>query len=358
MIKRFLTLERAKSYRMPNVHLPFIVREEIDPIPYLDDEGNEKYREHEYLAFKTVEEYYSQVDQYSHCHELITSRGPSPLKPQGRLVFDFDIKSKFLPPEFKAEIERTIIKIFQKDYIDVDTRRLRFVWLNSENTKKISKHLIVKNAYFVDDWIEQMRSFYMIFEQHVKENPIFSFVSYRDIVDVAMIQRDKCFRMPFNSKRGGSPMLFEEEGYSFYDGLVCLYRHEDKKSEQMITFTNMNQSAIRYVKNITYDTYNVDEEEALDHFRYFCEREKCDSFSFGGVQGPFIHLKRSKPSKCKISGCLHENENAYLRVTPSGDLLFSCYRGCTWFNGKKSTKLISKKRPVPEMLAKAQIPDI
>src|SRR3989338_9292235 len=138
-MKKCGTLEMAIRMEIPNVYFPFIVCEECEGETYINEKGEEEKVNRRYLVFETVEKYIKLMEKYRNCHEMIIphSRNNKYINTTGRLVFDFDIKKKNIPENFRQEMENIIKKTFTKHYKDVDINKLVFVWLNSENNKKI-----------------------------------------------------------------------------------------------------------------------------------------------------------------------------------------------------------------------------
>src|SRR3989338_2469581 len=249
-MKKCGTLEMAIRMEIPNVYFPFIVCEECEGETYINEKGEEEKVNRRYLVFEIVE-------KYRNCHEMIIphSRNNKYINTTGRLVFDFDIKKKNIPENFRQEMENIIKKTFTKHYKDVYINKLVFVFLNSENNKKISKHLIVKNAWFCEDWIRQIKEFYLVLGQEIKNDNFFDWIQYNELVDMAIAKHSSSLRMPLNSKIHGNPLLFENPNFSFYDGLVCLYRSVDKNVEQRITcaqFTTQLHYIIQRPMNSTF----------------------------------------------------------------------------------------------------------
>lgn len=346
-------METAIKTEIPNVYFPFIVCEECEGETYINEDGKEEEIKRRYLVFETVEKYIKLMEKHRNCHEMIIahSRNNKYIRTTGRLVFDFDIKKKSIPENFKQEMENIIKKTFTKHYKDVDINKLVFVWLNSENNKKISKHLIVKNAWFCEDWTRQIKEFYLVLGQEIKKDNLFDWIEYNELVDMAIAKNSSSLRMPLNSKLHGNPLLFENPNFSFYDGLVCLYRSEDKNIEQRIScsqFITQLHDIIQRPLNSSFSDIEIDEEYAEKAFDIFCKHDNSDStFTLGKINGSCISLMRSKPSRCLISGSVHDSDNAILIIHPNSSIWFYCHRGCTHSGSLKCKRIdIPKKPPV------------
>ena len=359
-------------------------------------ESDENAATREFYVFHDLEHFLSMRDQYPHSHEII--RCPSRTEfvkdmsrkiyqddlARGRLIFDFDLKkpmtglestatddpSTFVPVNFKELIEGLIILTFSSYYSGVDVRRLVFVWQVSRSSEKFSMHLIVKNAYFSEFWVKQMRIFYILFKRVSEIN---NFGHLMEAVDFQIPRRNATFRMIGSSKIGGSyleidccnsngvNLLDNGEELDIYDCLVGIYSAGHLKAEQTISLDNVNyieventvsnslememggeltnaetarERAFRRTlsKNIslldenkpTVDLNDVDIEKAVEMFEEFND----GSFSIRDQVGNIINLNRTRKSACKISGQIHDRENAYLKMRDDGHLIFVCRRGC------------------------------
>ena len=338
-MKTFYSLDSAILCRPKGVRFPFIVAHECNQ-SYIDENGSSKIRSRQFLVFKNIDHYLSLLDTYYHCHELVIPHGGLFAVTQGRLVFDFDlhISSSQLPTTFHQDIQTLIITTFQKHYVKIDTSKFQFVWLLCKNEKKISQHLVVKHAYFVQDWIQQSKDFYILFSFEVSKSHSFSWITPTSLIDSQIARTSATLRMPFNSKLNGNPLVFKDD-FKFHDGLICVYRAEDKQNEQSITFANLRTSIadiLPCLQIFSEKMEPVEMDDAKKAFDSFCNFENKNMiFNMGKVSGPFITLLRQKPCNCLLDAhVFHEAENAYLFIVPNGTIYFSCRRGCS-FHGKK-----------------------
>lgn len=319
----FPTLKRAQDFILPGTQQPFIVQQELPCM-------------REYLVFSSVDDYFEKKNYYPHCHEVLINRPNQ--KYQGRLVFDFDIeknidgKEIILPENFNQLIQSVIQTVFDKFY----TKKINpvFVWLNCENPKKYSKHLVVKHADFVDNWKEQMNFFYekmFIQMSSVKELNFYP----KSIIDKQLVRLNASLRMPYNSKIGGSPMLFESTEFTFHDGLIGLYSN-DRKKEDEIRFVHQKSEPI--TPSLKDDKIVSSGLSELAFSVFETKGGLKNTFKLGNKSSTFIPLLRLKPSKCMVDRTkIHDSDNAYL-VIRNYSVYFGCHRGCTINTGIKPSK--------------------
>lgn len=363
---QYFSLEQALKHKTASGMIPFIIAHEVHEV-FKSSDGVEKIRNRVYYAFENIEDFLSRRSEFPHSHEVIWGRWVEG-KQQGRLVFDFDFEQpwagarpQFVPSGFEHRIEELIILTFQRFYIDVDTSKFIFIWLISDVETKWSKHLIVKNAYFSVDWKQQSAVFYNLFLATVLEEGAFVLNPIEKLIDSQVVRNNATMRICGCSKRGGNELRVESpSNATIYDTLIQLYQRQDVKAEQHIsdkclkkdTLTDMfhNKPEVvmknKFLKSACekshidlssyYDSdHFISHEEALEAFKAF-ELQYCDEFKkkeqdlfiFGGVKGAFINLKRVRPGPCWISGKVHDNENAYLRVSENGSIYFHCHRVC------------------------------
>lgn len=360
-MKLFFSLDKALLYRPKGVRFPFIVAQECNETFLIDQVAHTRKRQ--FLAFNSIQDYLSNFDKYPHCHELIIPHGKGLMSTvQGRLVFDFDlhIPESKLPTTFHTDVENLVCSIFSLHYQKVDTKKFQFIWILCKNPSKISQHLIVKNAFFVQDWIRQSREFYLLFSHEASHSSHFSWISPKELVDHQVARTSASLRMPLNSKIGGNPLFFRDENVSFYDGLVCVYRGEDKLKEQTITCNNLVTKIADLLPQLERMVSNnefrqMEDETAKQAFETFCQFEnKNMTFLMGKVFGPFVNLIRQKSAPCHMDIThVHEGDNAYLCVLPDATIYFYCRRGCC-FKGKKFRRI--GKNNIPDHMQETRIP--
>lgn len=400
--------------------------------PEVEDMGANR----EFLVFHDLEHFLTLRGRYPFSHEII--RCPSKIENQsglekkvyredlcrGRLIFDFDLKKPlpemqgllyfkdlkkslnggslkwsddssdgeesintelYVPADFKQRMEALIMRVFLDYYVKVDVNKLIFVWQKSPSTEKFSMHLIIKNAYFSEYWVKQMRVFYLLLEKTAHEHGMSSFL---ETIDFQIPRRNATFRMLGSSKIGGNPLeivccnqggvdlLNIGAEISIYDCLVGLYSSDHMQVEQSITLNEINYSKIEqelrdspetspvnsgerpksgnrpeknpkeerdraFRRNISkhlflleetmaeVDLTDADTTKAVELFTAFND----GSFHIRDQVSNIINLDRGRKGPCPISGHVHERENAYLKLKADGHLAFFCRRGCKSQNG-------------------------
>ena len=418
----YYTLDRAKKHKSKTKPFPFIIAHECDKQYRDKTTGEMAVKNREYFAFDDVETFLeirgqsslssdrSESDssgprtvtstnasgeftvsireptgRFMHAHEVIWDRYTQD-KQQGRLMFDFDFddawygcKPKFVHPNFQKDIEVLVVKVFQTYYQDVDCGRFIFVWLISDVDAKWSKHLIVKHAYFSDDWKTQSQVFYNLMLGLAEVDGFFKkygcAVPTEKLFDAQVARSNATMRMlgstkiATEKKPNPKPLKLESPlDATFFDTLVQLYRRCDVVAEQHIgqvclrkdflhreqdKLMNGNKFFKQAYKTLDYDvdrlqyeldTRLLDGGEINVAFRIF-EHHYCSemhvaaqtSFRVKSSKGSLITLERVNPGLCLLSERMHEAENAFLTVRADGSVYFHCFRGCDK-DGKKSTR--------------------
>lgn len=383
MMIRHYKLSSALRYRSRTSQYPFIVAHECKE-SYTDKDGTLRERTREYYAFDDVEHYLKNRINYPHSHEVIYPRfgayytdisdedKGSNRPQQGRLCFDFDIeqryykeasgKTSYVSPEFQERIVDNIKETFetyykiQPDTSDgIDLERLSFVWLESSNNKKYSRHLIVNGAYFCNDWVVQSQTFYTLFLLTVHRNKSIGYIPIDKLVDKQVARSHATMRMLHNSKIGGNPLLSQSK-VDFYDTLIQLYRAQDAKKEQNIPESSLRLDLLLDLKpkdaierKLLYDIPQLrksleDEDRPRGAGIELTEEAQTllsdvlDDFTVrpGGIEPGRIILDRKEPSPCVIdSDNIHHHDGAYVIVSEEGMARFYCFRGCTGVDGKR-----------------------
>jgi len=245
----------------------------------------------EFYVFHDIEHFLKQKEYYPHTHEIIRCPGKKEMLEKvfqktyndevsrGRLIFDFDLEhplevptvnhdfekplispnmqlcgQRFVPSNFKVLIEFLVMKTFSKYYLNIDASKLIFVWQITRHPNKFSMHLIVKNAYFSEYWVKQMRVFYYLMSHVAYKNDMGYLMK---TVDFQIPRRNATFRMIGSSKINGLPLELDSchcngtdmltvPGFqlTIYDCLAGIYHSEHLKSEQYITMDNVNYTKI------------------------------------------------------------------------------------------------------------------
>ena len=357
-------LDWAKKHQSRTKPVPFLIQHECLK-KYRDRETGEwKDRTREFYAFDDIEAFIARRDRFPHAHEVIWDRYVSD-KQQGRLMFDFDfeepwygVKPHFVSPGFEKDIEGLILRTFEKYYMGIDVTRFVFVWLVSDVETKWSKHLIVKNAYFCDDWKVQSKIFYNLMLSFAVAEGLDKRLPLDKLFDAQIARSNGGMRMLGSSKLGKDRILRLESppGATLFDTLVQLHRREDIETEQNISISQVKRLLIdeekredQYHRAVckTLDLQYESNEHAFDNDRvisadvkvtayrifehHFCNQLKVakqNCFKLGNLNKTLITLERIKAGPCLISGRVHDHSAAFLRVSTKGDVYFHCFRDC------------------------------
>lgn len=314
-----------------------------------------------YTVFSSAKLFFKNRAKYPHCHEILVDHFARVPNLAGRLVFDFDIKYKSdtkIPKNFKKQIQKTVGEVVEQYFHDVDTNLLEYVWSSSKNTKKLSKHLTVKNLYF-DNWVDLSKIFYKLFCEIWDTN--YAWIKSDDLIDFQIVRNRASLRMVGSSKIGGNELILDNNKYQLTDSLIRIYFNSQRKKEQLVTKDNINPSVLSEVLSESSDTEYHEQiyfspskkiDPAFDNIIYdkayeLFEQINKNVFRKGKINGKFMSLLRkkvNKQSKCLISGKKHEHENAFLDIneTDAGySVSFGCYRFCGE-NKRKFIGLITK----------------
>lgn len=319
-----------------------------------------------YIVFSSFELFLRNRQMYKYCHEILLDHVTTEPDPSGRLVFDFDIKSKKVPSDFTFQVEKTIHKVISKYFKNVDSDRFLFVWSTSKNTEKFSKHLTVKNLCF-DNWIEMSKIFYNLFGIVWKSR--YDWISPPELIDSSVVKINTCLRMVGSRKFGKDNTLTLDKPaqYTLQDSLIRIYAESDLSTEQIITHDHLrNKKCINDILGDRGMKYELDFEDddftaintiiltgsKTTHNRigkavvvqpeydmkvYRAALKLCNNlqggiFEKGKINGRKMNVMRVRASKCIMSGKFHENENAFIKIFEKIDgyeIYFGCYRYCS-----------------------------
>lgn len=340
MVKKFYSLKAALATFQ---HPEFLIAHECK----IEYDGG--VREREYFLFKTIDEYLQNRKNFPHSHEVVFRLEREP--PVGRWAFDFDFKESIINDNFQTEVEEVINKTIEIFFTDVSSSLLEFVWLVSPNEKKYSKHLIVKNCVWENDWVKQSIIAYDLFELVAKKFNYFTYIT-EPLIDKKVARENATLRMPLNAKIKGSELSFVDKKYSFTDGLIKLYRKNDVMNEQSLTKNNYKINIIEELapqvfekhfsekkieKKIVFLKHNSVMEIFINTIlRSFLK----DIFEISKIEANRIDLLRKRSDNCLIDkNKYHENENAFIFFDEKAKICrFFCRRGCT-SNGKNNIKI-------------------
>lgn len=346
-----------------------------------------------YYLLSSFEKFLKHRNKLPHCHEILIDHKSVIPDTAGRLVFDFDIKgtvsatnrsdSFHVPEDFKEQIESVIFEVVEKYFQKVNGELFKYVWSTSQNPKKFSKHLTVKNLYF-DDWIKMSKVFYKLFCRVWDEQ--YDWIPSSKLIDQQIIKHRGSLRMVGSSKINGYPLDFDDSTYTLSDSLIRIYSKEQKKNEQLVTRDNIISTVFGNVLE-TIDDPHFDLEADSQHFyhtKFSAQKFLKPAYNLtvydiafklindvypgvfkrGKINGEFLTLLRLKPKKCLLSGKRHEGENAFLFIVKDIEyytLNYGCYRFCN--KGYKTrtvgcisvNALISTLHPCVDELIQKQI---
>lgn len=355
---KFYNIIEKLRMNAPPYNDPFIVQMEI---PY-DNSKENNAQDRVYVVFDGVEEYVRCYNKgrFQTCHEVFLS---STLQPDDDIVghpaFDIDVKLTedtdpvtLLP---KSQSAQSWIELFQKDVIDVlcsqypqSSGKIRYsltdsdhwVWMTSNSTGKVSKHLVIKNIIF-SMWRSQMKT--LCSELKKLDRP------YSSAIDDGILRKLGSLRLPLNSKaltrtkveqlgtlRVEMPKLvFDSYKHKFTDGLVMIHDANSYTAKDGILLmpsdlTPELQDKCSYVIPDfgDYEEYDIDCTSELGQAFSVLESRYRTGLTLGASKGRYLTLIRKSPGKCPISGKVHDSDNAYL-IENHGKIYFGCYRKCT-----------------------------
>lgn len=340
MVKKFYSLKSAlASFQHPE----FLIAHECK----VEYDGG--VREREYFLFKSIDEYLQKKNDFPHSHEVVFRLEREP--PSGRWAFDFDFKESIIEDGFQRHVQEVINKVVDVFFTEVSSSLLEFVWLVSPNKKKYSKHLIVKNCVWEDDWVDQSNIAYDLFETVAKDLNYFTYIT-EPLIDKKVARENATLRMPLNAKIGGSKLVFVDEAHSFVDGLIKLYRKEDITNEQSISKSNYKMDVIKELapqvflkyfgeKKIEKKITSLKHNDGVEIYVNTMIKGFLDgNFEISKVEANRIDLLRKIPGNCPIDvNQYHENENAFIFFDEKAKIYrFFCRRGCTC-KGKNNIKI-------------------
>lgn len=312
-----------------------------------------------YTVFPSFKKFIASRDSYPHCHEIFIDHKHNKTNIAGRLVFDFDIKKSLLedneiPSDFKSQIENTIYDVIDTYFVNVEINRFEFIWSTSQNPDKFSKHLTVKNLYF-DDWISMSKIFYQLFCNVWDSRR--SWIKSSDLIDFQIVRKRASLRMVGSSKIvNGYPLVFDNIKNKLVDSLIKIYYKSHREREQLITKKNIHHGVfsnevieiepLSYIHQINITSFpkcpmfgsdiTTSSDKVFDDVVYHKAYELHEKinpgiFKMGKIKNFILPLTRIKPSKCLMSGKMHEHENAFLTINVIDDfyhIRFGCYRRC------------------------------
>jgi hypothetical protein len=262
-----------------------------------------------------------------------------------------------IPLDFNSRVECAILTVINTYFKYISTDKLVFVWSTSENPNKFSRHLTVKNLYFVD-WMPMSKCFYKLFCIVWDESE--TWISSGKFVDFQIVRHNASLRMVGSSKIGGYNLFMNNPSHKLTDSLIRIYVPSDMEKEQIVTMNNFSEVAKRYYneeikpkhKDFVIRTPNIKSKASFPKEVYDAAFRSVtlitgSIFNVGKISGGILSLMRVNPGRCILSDKKHENENAYVIITHNEEkeryyVRFGCHRKC---KGDKKTEVIGYIMP-------------
>lgn len=268
-------------------------------------------------------------------------------------IIDLD-QSIFIPKSFKKQIEEIIIKTANKYYKNINTDLFDFVWSTCANNTKLSKHLTVKNLCF-ENWLSMCKQFYKFFS--LEWNKKYDWIQSGKLIDFQILRKNTSLRMVGSKKINGNILYMDNDKYTLADSLIRIYTESDYSLEQIITNNNIrphmipndeknvNIPAKQYLESANIDKKLLQKEIVNtnnDTDNKFADDVYVNAFNIvnilcpgvfkmGKISSDRMNLVRLKKYKCIMSDKIHDNENSYVFLNQSPDLIhvhFGCHRKC------------------------------
>lgn len=268
-------------------------------------------------------------------------------RPQ-KLYFDIDVKVEELDGDIdlfmQALLDSLIGRIIDAFWryghqLDLSKNILLF---SSNSDKKRSYHLIV-DGFAVSTNVENRA----LAEEILDGFP----QGYLDYIDPAVYSTKQQFRLYLSQKpHSGRPKVFVEKwNYGPREIISELSSADPSLSTEMQEAVKLTQifmgSAITYTNNCKLipilfvapqegiprvkTEYDEDLEITEDHVKEIVTKADPNLFQIykpDKIVGGLILLKRKRPAHCSLCNRIHENENAFLRVSEKGKVYFYCRR--------------------------------
>ena len=320
---------------------------------YYDSSANTTQRL--YAVFKNYIEftkYMWKLSQHMRCfYELIL--GEYPQKPH----FDLDLEN--MTDEKVNEVFNTliniIIKVLKEHNINLDYSRDICIYSSHGGNKK-SYHIVI-NHYCHANNKEAKAFYYEVIENLPKE------YFENKWVDPAVYSETQQFRT-FASQKVGTERTKVLNTTWYLNGEKIVHKYDEEgDDEKMFFMIQLEESLVHARTSVctilppfeTPETFQVGNFTASDDITYEEAKEamemlaqkgnmtwdnRANPYAFDKIEGPFVVLKRMRPSRCKICYRIHHNQNPYLCITPDKNIYFHCRRaakGKKWHIGKLVT---------------------
>ena len=208
--------------------------------------------------------------------------------------------------------------------------------LDSSSQKKTSIHVILSTILTSSP--SQCKEFYKSVTYKLRRSIHSSRYDYvGEYLDDGIYQRNRCFRLPFCTKKGQEryllPVDFVYDGKSYTHG-----RHLPKEVVYAMAVIGVVEptSVMKFVE------YNIVEETGISSIYQREIDQQEETLILDIVQRHFtrsewvfevrkrtpgnIELNRTHPGPCRVCRKIHDKEHAKLRVTNDGRISFVCWR--------------------------------
>lgn len=291
-----------------------------------------------YLDFA---KFFLKLPQHLRCfYEIII--GEFPQKPH----FDLDMELSDIEIDQKKdetilnELVNSIISTLAEKNIVLNIEKDICIY-SSHGEKKRSYHIVI-NFYCHSNNKEAKAFYYTVIEKLPKE------YFENKWIDPAVYSKTQQFRT-FKSSKSGSTRIKELMKTWKFNGNLITHQTDEKAEDEdhqfLINFEESIVSArvsnckvlpifdIHPVQKDFQKGNDIDYSLALEAFEMLAHKagtvpeDKMFPYRLEHVDGPFVILKRVRPSKCKLCNRIHHNQNPYLLIVPeTKNVFFHCRR--------------------------------
>ena len=307
----------------------------IVALSYHDYESDKVFRL--YTHFKSYLEYgiyQLRLAQHERCfYEIVL--GESTQKPH----FDVDIDNNTADGEaIKDNLIESIIKVLSERGVSLKPETDILLY-SSHGPNKQSYHVIINNYCHANN--VEARAFYDTVMDHVKSE-------YAEWIDRAVYSPTQQFRIVGSQKIGTTRIKRFQKEWSYKGQKIVNQYPESPDSPEHEMVMQLEASIVGFTGNCKYlpafeprpdkikhytDLEDVTVDDATQALNLVGAAGKISihdprfPYSFMGINGPIVMLKRTKPSRCKICNRIHEHENPYLIVIgEEKSVYFHCRR--------------------------------
>jgi hypothetical protein len=298
---------------------------------YQDKEKNRRLY-HLFDSYLDFVIFYFKIPENERCfYEIVLGEFPQ------KIHFDIDIEIETNEDDKKIlnELIKTVIELVP----EIKPKKDICIY-NSHGEKKKSYHLIIN--HFCHKNNDDAKSFYYTVMSKLPKEYF-----EKQWIDSAVYSKTQQFRTLGSMKPGTNRIKIFQEKWIFDNLIEHIYDEEpeDEKTKFLIQFEESIVGA-RYsnckllpsfekpseFEKKTQTNYENGEDiehdlavEAINLLAHSMNLEVIDPkfpFKFDKIEGPFVILKRVKPSKCRICKRIHEHQNPYLFITTKEKYVF------------------------------------